>query len=329
MLPRGSIVIETYLSDAFRPQTLLAFDRTGAQFGRFSIQSLPTGGIVLVDALGDDIRHATLAYDADGRLDAMRITYVWDTATDLGRLTLEHTATDTIISVDVCAPLPVPHDDLIFALQHMPQTDVSDDLVFVALSDDIEPVGPMPALTGQVPILTSAGEMRAADIRRGHMVLTDEGEEVPVLQVVSRVVPALGSFQPVRLRAPYFGLTRDIVVAPSQRLVMSGTEVEYMFGREAVLVPARHLINDRSAFYAKSPEFVTYHHLLLPGHQALIASGSFLESLYVGRLRRQADALRCSVLANFDRARLPEHAKPVWPVLKPFEAVTLANTRAA
>lgn len=329
LMPCGTIMIETCLSDEFRPQMLLAFDRSGPRFGRFSIQALPTGGIVLVDALEDEIRHATLPYNADGRVEAVRITYAWDSDAGWGQLTLEHTATDAIESVAVEAPLPVPRDDLTFALQNMPQMDVSEDLVFAALSDEIEPVGPMPALTSKVPILTSEGEVPAADIRRGDVVITDYGERVPVLQVVSRTVPALGSFQPVRLRAPYFGLAGDIVVAPAQRLVMSGSEVEYMFGREAVLVPARHLINDRSAFYAKSAALVTYHHLLLPGHEAVLASGSSLESLYIGRLRRKPAALRSSVLAQFDRVRLPEHARPVWPVLKPFEAVTLASTRAA
>lgn len=329
VMPRGTILIETCLSGAARPKVLLAFDRSGPSAGRFSIQALPTGGIVMVDALDDDIRHATLGYDADGRVEALRITYGWDVAAGWARLTLEHTETDAIHSVDLKTPLPIPRDDLIRALRTMPNRDVSDDLVFAALSDEVEPVGPMPALTSRVPILTSNGEVPVADIRRGDIVITDYGARAPVLQVVSRTVPAFGSFQPVRLRAPYFGLASDIVVAPAQRLVMSGTEVEYMFGREAVLVPARHLINDRSAFYAKGAALVTYHHLLLPGHEAVLAGGCALESLYVGRLRRKPQALRASVLARFDRVRLPEHARPVWPVLKPFEAVTLASTRAA
>jgi hypothetical protein len=74
---------------------------------------------------------------------------------------------------------------------------------------------------------------------------------------------------------------------------------------------------------------VTYHHLLLPGHEVVMAAGCPLESLYVGRLRRRPGAMARSVLATFDRSRLPEHAKPVWPVLKPFEAITLAMNRAA
>ena len=110
---------------------------------------------------------------------------------------------------------------------------------------------------------------------------------------------------------------------------MSGSQVEYMFGREAVLVPAQHLLNDRSALPAQGPAFVTYYHLLLAGHEAIVAAGAPVESFYIGRLRRKPDQFESSVLAGFDRSRLPEHPKPVRPVLMPHEAVTLALSRAA
>ena len=112
----------------------------------------------------------------------------------------------------------------------------------------------MPGLTAHTPITTQFGDKPICKLRRGDLVVTDEGELVPVLQVVRRIVPARGSFHPIRLRAPYFGLSRDIVVAPHQRLIMAGSQVEYIFSKEAVLVPARHLINDVSAFWAKGPE---------------------------------------------------------------------------
>ncbi len=329
VLHRGSLVIETRVSAEPRPQTLLAFRRTWPMPGIFSIQVLPQGGIVLVDAQGDDICHGTLPFKGDGRLDVLRLTYSWDTGTGQARLTLERPECDQVHSVTMSGVLPLPIDDLNAIFAHGCNFEVDEEALFVALSDRIEPVGPLPALTAQVPILTDQGERPAGSIRRGDIVITDEGERVPVLQVVKRTVPARGSFRPIRLRAPYFKLSQDIVVSPQQRLVMHGSEVEYMFGREAVLVPALHLVNDQSAFHAKGPDLVTYHHLLLPGHEAVLAAGCALESLYIGRMRRKPEAIAASVLASFDRNRLPEHAKPVWPVLKPFEAVTLATVRAA
>ena len=329
MLNQGSLIVETRVSAETRPQTLLAFQRTWPVRGQFSLQALPRGGIVLVDAHGDDICHATLPFNSDGRLDILRLTYSWDAAQNWARLTLERPESDHVHTVTLNSALAMPLDDLKAVFAHGCNYEMDEEVLFLALSDRIEPVGPLPALTAQVPIMTDRGERPAGSIRRGDVVITDEGGQVPVLQVVRRTVPARGSFRPIRLRAPYFKLSRDIVVSPQQRLVMHGSEVEYMFGREAVLVPARHLVNDRSAFVANGPDLVTYHHLLLPGHEAVLAAGCSLESLYIGRLRRKPEAIEASVLAEFDRNRLPEHAKPVWPVLKPFEAVTLATVRAA
>ncbi|MFN3209841.1 MAG: Hint domain-containing protein [Roseovarius sp.] len=329
VMHRGSLVVETRVSAETRPQTLLAFRRTWPMPGHFSIQALPQGGVVLVDAQGDDICHATLPYRGDGRLDTLRLTYSWDTALGWARLTLERPESDQVHTVAMDATLPLPIDDLNAIFAHGCNFDVDDEVTFLALSDRIEPVGPAPALTAQLPVMTDRGERPVSEIRRGDIVVTDDGQRVPVLQVVKRTVPARGSFRPIRLRAPFFKLSQDIVVSPQQRLVMHGSEVEYMFGREAVLVPARHLVNDRSAFHANGPDLVTYHHLLLPGHEAVLAAGCALESLYIGRLRRRPEAIAASLLAPFDRNRLPEHAKPVWPVLKPFEAVTLATSRAA
>lgn len=322
-------MVETRLSAELRPQILFAFERRYPGAGRFSLQALPNGGLVLVDAQDHEMTHATLPFVGDGRADIVRLSYSWDSDTGFARLTLERPETDLVHSVDVEGPKPVSLEDLRLALEHNIRCDIGEAVSFVAVSDRVEPVGPMPGLTGEIPITTTVGEKPVADLRRGDLVITDRGDTVPVLQVVRRMVPAHGSFRPIRLRAPFFGLKRDISVAPQQRLVMDGTQVEYMFGCEAVLVPARHLVNQRSAFVAKGPDLVTYYHLLLPGHEVLMAYGCQLESLYVGRLRRKPDALAQSVLAGFDRARLPEHAKPVWPVLKPFEAVTLVTTHAA
>lgn len=329
LLSRGTLLLETRLSPDGRPQTLLAFRRNQPWFGSFSLQALPGGGIILVDTLGDDMRHVTLPHDPDGRTDVVRLTYSWDVTAKWGRLTLERPETDMVHSVTLASPHPMPRCDLRGIIIDPNQRGLDADVDFFAISTRIEPVGPMPGLTGLLPISTPHGYVSAGKLKRGDLVDTDEGSIVPVLQAVQRTVPARGSFRPVLLRAPYFGLRRDIVVAPQQRLVISGSEVEYLFGREAVLVPARHLVNGISTRYADCPDLVTYHHLLLPGHEAILAAGCPIESLYVGRLRRKPDQLAASILAGLDRGGLPEHPKPVWPVLKPFEAITLAMNRAA
>lgn len=329
LLPRGTLLTETRLSPDGRPQTLLAFRRSHPWHFSFSLQALPGGGFVLIETQGDSMRHATLPHEPDGRMDVVRLSYCWDAPRKWGRLSMERPETEAVCAVTVRPPHPMPLADLKTTLTDPRQREMDSDVAFAALSNRIEPVGPMPGLTGSVPVATPQGYRPAGSLQRGDLVITETGETVPVLHAVQRRVPAFGSFRPIRLRAPYFGLRRDIVVAPQQRLVLRGSQVEYMFGKEAVLIPARHLVNGTSALYADGPDMVTYHQVLLPGHEVIQAAGCPVESLYIGRLRRKPDQLAASVLAGLDRSRLPEHPKPAWPVLKPFEAITLAMSRAA
>lgn len=328
-VPCGTLMLETSLSPEKQPRTLLAFRRHGFGHGSFSIQMLPGGGIVLIEEHGDDIRHATLKHDPNSRTDTVRLSYCWDVQGNWARLTLEQPETDIMQTVMLAPPEPFLMADLRSVIMEPTRRDLHPEVDFIAISSRVEPVGPMPGLTGSVRVATPGGPTYADRLRRGDLVETAAGDLVPVLQTVRRTVPARGSFRPVLIRAPYFGLTRDIVVAPQQRLVMRGSEVEYMFGKEAVLIPARHLVNGVSTLFADGPDLVTYHHILLPGHEAILADGCPVESLYIGRLRRKPEALAASVLSDVNRSHLPEHAKPIWPVLKPFEAITLAMHRAA
>lgn len=329
LLPRGTLTIEARISPENRPQTLLAFERSCPWPGSFSLRALPGGSLVMVEAQGPDTRSGVLPCGYQGRIETVRVSYSWDAPAQRGWLALETSEPDGARMVEIAGARPMLLADLREMLLHGAHRQMDSDVLHVALSDTVEPVGPMPTLTGHTRIMTASGERAVRELKRGDLVRTDRGELVPVLKVLRRLVPARGSFQPVRLRAGYFGLTRDIVVAPDQRLVMRGSEVEYMFGREAVLVPARHLVNGVSAMLAHGPEMVSFYQILLPGHEAVLASGCAVESLYVGRIRRKPLELERSVLATANRARLPEHAKPVWPVLKPFEAITLATSRVA
>ncbi|MFZ5964168.1 Hint domain-containing protein [Thalassococcus sp. BH17M4-6] len=329
LLARGSLVIETRLSPDGRPQTLLSYQRRHPWEGGLSLQAIPGGSIVLVMSQGQDVFHTVLSHGRDARTDVLRLTFSWDSPRRWGRLAVERPEADTIEVVKTPAPPPLMLED-IYTMTLRPQLcEMDADVVFFAVSDRIEPIGPMPSLTGTVPVATPMGYKPLKELNCGDTVLSRDNGAVPVLHVVERTVPAFGSFQPVRLRAPYFGLRRDIVVAPHQRLVIGGSEVEYIFGREAVLIPAINLVNGFAAVYEDGHRLVSYRHLLLPGHEALICADAAMESLYVGRLRRNRDRLRSSLLNACPHTLLPEHHRAGYQVLRPFEAITLAEARAA
>ncbi|MFV0513693.1 MAG: Hint domain-containing protein [Jhaorihella sp.] len=329
LLTRGSLVIETRLPTIRRPRPLVLYDRSGDRPFHLSLQAIPGGGLTLVLNQGGTILHRAIDYSEAGRTDLLRITYSWDAPARRGHVALERTDRERVLLVPVPAAPPLRMADARLLMRNGPDRHVASEVLFLALSGAIEPVGPMPSLLAQTPIATPRGYRPAGSLQRGDTVLTPEGGVVPVLQRVSRTVPALGSFRPVLLRAPYFGLQQDITVAPSQRLVLSGSEVEYLFNREAVLVEVRHLVGGTAVIPAETGPTVTYTQLLLPRHEAVIAAGTVAETLYIGRLRRQKERLAASVLAGLDRHLLPEHGKSVHPVLSAFDAIVLAEQRAA
>lgn len=109
--------------------------------------------------------------------------------------------------------------------------------------------GGMPARRGWIgprsKVRTVRGPVAAEDLLAGEVVVTREGL-VPILSVVRQVVPGRGSFQPVLLRAPWFGRS-DLLVSSGQLVRLAGPEAEYLFGEEEVLVPAGLLVDGRSA----------------------------------------------------------------------------------
>jgi hypothetical protein len=322
-------MLETRLSAEGRPQTLLAHRRHHPWPASIALQALPGGAIVLVMSQGEEVFHVVLPGRNEARTDILRITFAWDSERRFGRIAVERPESDSIAVKDTPAPPPPMLED-IHTLARRPQlVDTDGNVIFFAISDAIEPLGPMPTLTGDVPVLTAEGYRPVARLRTGDTVRTQCHGVVPVLHRIARTVPALGSFRPVRLRAPYFGLRHDLVVAPQQRLVIGGSEVEYMFGREAVLIPASVLVNGFAARYEAGHRTIRYHHLVLPGHEPLVAAGAEVESVYVGRLRRRPARLAQTLLADCPRTLLPEHARAGLKVLGAFEAITLAEARAA
>ncbi len=326
---RGSMVVETRVSPYDRPQTLLNLaSDTGSGF-RLSLQAVPGGGVVLVINRGTRTVHAAVNLDTGGRADVLRVTYSWDLKAKMGRLAVEQPGTFRVSVRTVERPIGPSEADVSTCIQNGACRQVANDLSFIAFSNRIEPVGPMPSLTTQTPVMTDQGYRPVGELQRGDVVQTPSGTLVPVLANVRRTVPASGHFAPIRLRAPFFGLTRDIITSPTQRLVIGGSRVEYMFGSEFVLVPAGHLLHGNAAKAEGNMPLVTYCQLLLPDHEAILAAGTYLESMDIGRVRRRKDILAASMLSQFPRARLPEHSRTAFPVLREFDALTLAAQRAA
>lgn len=326
---RGSIVLETKASPQDRPQVLFSMRFPGQTRSELTIQAVPGGGVHFLFAREQDSVHFALPQDAEDQADVIRLTYAWDLQQNLGRLSLERPGTSKIFLKTFANPLPLTGQELLYLSERPKRQHFHSEFCYLAVSTEVVPIGPMPVICPRTPVQTLYGAKYAGDLKRGDLVTTLAGESVPVLQVLRRTVPAMGSFTPVRLRAPFFGLHQDIVLAQEARLVVGGSQVEYLFGTDNVLVPVKHLTSGSSARFEAGHPLVTYVQLLLPDHEALVLGGTAVESLNIGRIRRKQTIFPATMLQDFDPLTIPEHSKLAFPVLKHFEAVTLAEHRAA
>lgn len=201
---------------------------------------------------GTSHRAAQLTLPVPAREARLRVTYAWDApARHGGVISVEDLDQETLHQVELPNPLPLPMDDL-DALVRGGRGGVQRDagLRWIALSDRVEPVGLPLGVAAGTPVETPDGLRPVEHLRMGDLVSTPPEGPRPIRWMTRREVPALGAFRPIHLRAPYHGLSSDILVAPDHRLLVSGGETEYLFGEDAVLVEARHLVDGRTTHRA-------------------------------------------------------------------------------
>ena len=325
----GSIVIEARVPLLRRPRPLVVFERQGDWPIYLSIQALPGGGVTVILDQGGVIAHRVFDVAEGGRAENLRITYAWNGPARTGRIALENPDTGETRIAEVPAPRPIRLCDLAALMRPSSCRYLSPEVVYLAASERMEPVGPMPTLLPDTPVATPDGSRRAGQLRRGDLVITASGLSVPVLHLISRTVPARGSFVPVRLRAPFFGLRQDIAVCALQGIVLSGSEVEYLFGKETVLMRTGDLLGGHAVQPVNCGRFIRYVQPLLPENEPIKVAGAALDSLAIGRIRRKPVPLAASLLAPLSRNTLPEHIPQSHAVLRAQEAAMLADYRAA
>lgn len=320
----------------------------GTLMAEFTMQADPEHGQVLFDRQGAHgwVRAFRLHLCSDGRLDLnlrqgparasaslamappapgerLRITVSWDAPGRWGLITAENLDREMLFQADIAAPPPLPTGDARALLDPVAYRGTA--IRFVALSDRIEPVGLPAGFLRGTRIGTLAGPVAIEDLRAGDLLPTASGQLRKVLWMTRRDVPALGRFRPVRLRAPYFGLTGSVCVAPDHRMQLTRAEAEYLFGEDTVLIQARDLVDGRAAQRLPGgTRTLTYYHILLDEHDCVESSGMWGESLFVGALARQPDMLLTTPLAGLPAGQVPRHRHHAHAHLTSREAHSLS-----
>lgn len=164
---------------------------------------------------------------------------------------------------------------------------------------------------------------RAIDLlRRGDRVVTLDGAVRPIRWIEARPRLCLGRLAPVRLRAPYFGLSDDICVTPETRILRSGPAVDYICGTDRVLVSAGDIASSPAARREQRVAVRVFHHLILDDHDCIPVNGCALETALL------ADIVAADAMAP--RPMLAESDKThVLPVLDraTAQALVAAGTK--
>ena len=195
--------------------------------------------------------------------------------------------------------------------------------------------GAVPCFTPGTMIVTDRGDRPVEDLAQGDMVLTRDDGFRPLRWIGRREVSEAElllapRFQPVQIAAGALGNglpLRDLRVSPQHRMLLTGMQAEVLFGEYEVLVPAIHLINDRT-IRRMSQKTVTYLHLLFDQHQIICADGAWTESFQPGDLvLRSMNKEQCEELFALFPELDSENVQNVFPAarmsLKAHEARVL------
>ncbi|MEZ5777460.1 MAG: Hint domain-containing protein [Paracoccaceae bacterium] len=258
----------------------------------------------------------------------MRLSYHWDVRRGLSLLTAENLSKGTIRQQECHSALPLEAPEIAALFGSTPDSALHPALQWLALADHWQTVGPVPGLAPRTEIATPDGLRPIRDLRPGDLVMTADSGPLPVLWQGRISTPSVGSFQPIRIRAPYFGLARDVMLQPSQRVALSGSDIEYYFGESEVIAEARHFVDGQIALWEDHAPVASWHGLVLDRHALIYAGGMWTESLYLGRIANNVELARATAPgALAERDDMPVHNGPVRRELVEYEVQALIQAR--
>ena len=189
-----------------------------------------------------------------------------------------------------------------------------------AAADGSVLLGQAPCYAAGTRIAVPGGEAAVETLRAGDQVVLASGGCATLRWVGRRRVdlrrhPRPEAVRPVRVRAGCLGAglpSRDLLLSPEHALLLDG-----------VLVPARVLV-DGAAVTQETWDTVTYHHLELPRHAAILAEGVAAESyLDTGNRHQFAGGALASLHPEFG----PGDGEPFAPFALEGPVVEAARER--
>jgi len=328
LLPRGTFLVELpFLADGTQRQVIVDLHRKVPWEHRFRLTLGAAGDLLLEAHHGHVTKNAFAEISNLHQGDDLRITVSWNAPERIGLISIENLKQKTSAIKVFTDPLPWTLGDAAFLAAGGSAIDPN--VTVIAVSDTIEPTGLAGGFVAGTMVDTPHGPKQIETLKAGDEVQTSEHGVQPIRQVVSYEVPSAGWFAPIHLTAPFFGLERDLAVAPDHRLLVSGIDAEYLFGTEEVLIEAHYLKRLAQPVRKTKPATVRYVHIIMDAHVCLSLGGAWGESLYLKDMSQKPAQHAVSFLANTPLHELPKHTRVAGPQLQGYEAIVLVSALCA
>ena len=193
----------------------------------------------------------------------------------------------------------------------------------LAVSD----LGPACFVAGTL-IETPDGPRPIETLTEADLVITKDAGPQPVQMVCHRATDATGDHAPIRFRKGVIGNSRDLLVSPQHRVLVTGWWAELFFGEDEVLIAAKHLVGVFEGICVEPQRVVDYYHLILSDHHLLISEGAISESFDLGGDFALYDPeIRAAYEERYPGVidRSWAKARTVLPIACRYEAMVLAD----
>ncbi len=319
LITKGTVVIEFEKGPDRTRRNLLRYAAASPWHSSFRITLDDNGTLRVMMALGETEVSYSMPTPLAQHKGYATVWYTWDSPARRGVLALrlssgEHFQTDLI------GPMPICYRDAdrLFSHPHYCRLDRS--VVFVAMSDEVEPVGRTANLSAGALIETKNGLKHIYKLKAGDTLMTASDSTAQVRAVVRQTLPARGSFAPRIVRAPYYGAMVDTAFGACQQIELAGSKIEYLFNQESVLAEIGHLEDGREIVADRSKDIVTRYDLLLDRQDVITVSGIRVPSMNPAQFALDEATLRTSILRDVPSELIPESDAIKLPQLRDFEA---------
>lgn len=147
----------------------------------------------------------------------------------------------------------------------------------------------LPGIESGALVATLDGPRPIDTLRPGDELLDATGTLHPLRWIEARPRLCLGRTAPICLRAPYFGLHRNLVVTPQTRLLQTGPVVDYLCGTDAVLASAADLSTGRAVLRDRTKPMRMFYHMMLDDPACILVENCPMETAHLGDVMALGD----------------------------------------